>query len=69
MKEKWVWNLRTAIYVVGILGFIVSVAVASPHGEAQDPEPEKEEFWPPDMVPHPHPPGSGPSGPGEPEMA
>lgn len=37
--------------------------------ETSDSNGESSEFWPADMVPHPHPPGSGPSGPGEPERA
>lgn len=34
--------------------------------EARDPEPEKEEFWPADMVPHPNPPWHRPKKPGPP---
>lgn len=30
---------------------------------------EPEAFWPPDLIPHPTPPGHEPSGPGEPELA
>jgi hypothetical protein len=37
--------------------------------EASDSDGQSNEFWPCDWVPHPHPPGGGPSGPGEPEMA
>ena len=44
-------------------------AFAVPDCEVDDSNGEQNEFWPADMVPHPHPPGSGPSGPGEPEMA
>ncbi len=58
------------IFNVALAGlFMANLACASPQGEARDPNPESEEFWPDDMIPHPHPPGSGPSGPGEPEMA
>lgn len=37
--------------------------------EAEDSNGEQHEFWPADMVPHPHPPGDGPSGGPEPELA
>lgn len=61
--------MEKILYVI-LTGFLmVNLGFASPQGEAKDPQPESEEFWPADMVPHPHPPGSGPSGPGEPEMA
>lgn len=45
------------------------MSAAEPNIEIADDEGEKNEFWPADMVPHPHPPGSGPSGPSDPEMA
>lgn len=70
---KWVQRFRLAIYASLFLTLAVievsHLVYASPTMEVSDDEGEKNEFWPPDMVPHPHPPGSGPSGPGEPELA
>jgi hypothetical protein len=37
--------------------------------ESEDPEPEKNEFWPPDMVPHPVPPWEQPKDPNEGDLA
>lgn len=39
----------------------------NPKIEVEDSNGEKEEFWPPDMVPHPHPPGSEPKQPSDPQ--
>lgn len=54
-----------------LVAILLSLSFAA-HGiesEVADDEGEKNEFWAPDMVPHPHPPWEQPSGPGEPEMA
>lgn len=57
---NWIHKIRYAIILAGICAFAVSVYATHPSTEAKDPEPEREEFWPPDMVPHPGPPHSPP---------
>jgi hypothetical protein len=47
---------------------IYSVNINSPIAyclEAHDPEPEREEFWPADMIPHPNPPWHRPKKPSD----
>lgn len=70
---KFVLNFRAVLYGVGFAALIVSATLHAfpylPENTEETPSLDKEMFWPPDLVPHPHPPGSGPSGPGEPEMA
>ena len=61
---KIVHYVRIGIYLAMFTAF-ACVALNKLHAheqqiEAQDPEPESEEFWPPDMVPHPGMPGEGP---------
>ncbi|NGX61106.1 MAG: hypothetical protein K940chlam9_00587 [Chlamydiae bacterium] len=54
-----------------LLGILIAVfswsgsLFALPECDVQDSNGEQSEFWPADMVPHPHLPGSGPTGPGE----
>lgn len=33
-----------------------NLALANPHTSSEDSDGEQDEFWPPDMVPHPRPP-------------
>ena len=47
---------------------MTALAMASPDNNTENNTPDSEEFWPPDMVPHPHPPGGGPKK-DEPELA
>jgi hypothetical protein len=56
------------IFLIFLIAF-GAFAFADESGEVTESDGETSEFWPPDIVPHPHPPGSGPSGPGEPELA
>lgn len=56
------------IFLIGMI-FSASFLSASPSFESKDSDGESSEFWPCDWIPHPHPPGSGPSDSGEPEMA
>jgi hypothetical protein len=47
---------------------VFSISPETPNGcqcEAHDPEPEKEEFWPADMIPHPNPPWHRPKKPSD----
>ena len=66
-----VYTIRNAIYVLGIVAFIIAILVKSCHASEieslQDNGPQT--FWPPDLIPHPHDPNGGPSGPGKPELA
>lgn len=66
--NKIVSYVRIWIYVTMFLAFGY-LAIQNCYGletkcvdtvEANDPEPESEDFWPPDMVPHPGIPGDGP---------
>ena len=67
IKESFVWRIRTWVYVVGILAFVIAVTVKWAR-EAKTNLVDigsilvvgKSEFWPPDMIPHPHLPGDGP---------
>lgn len=70
----FVQRIRAGIYIslFLVLAFLAIKPLlhATPiRCEVDDTSGEQNEFWPPDMVPHPHPPGSGPSGPGERELA
>lgn len=70
----FVQKVRAGIYIslFIVLAFMAIHSYVHAHptdAEVSDSDGESSEFWPPDMVPHPHPPGNGPSGPGEPEMA
>ncbi len=69
-------KIRTTIYIVGFVTILLSIFCKCHAYELQDKdigtESEDEtsnEFWPPDLVPHPDLPGTGPSGTGEPDMA
>lgn len=68
MFDKEALNLKTVIYVIGIIAFIVSVltscekikpnpsklALAYKAESKEDSHSEESDFWPADMVPHPH---------------
>lgn len=58
MKDKIVWNIRTAIYVAGICAVVLSASLKG-----------ADALWPPDMVPHPTPPWDQPEGEEEPELS
>lgn len=60
-----VHGVRTAIYLSLFIAVIMLQLQEwgycnSPAIEVEDPQPESEDFWPPDMVPHPGRPGEGP---------
>lgn len=57
-----IFTIRNAIYILGIVAFIIAVLIKSCHAS------EPQAFWPPDLIPHPHNPNDGPSGPGKPEL-
>ena len=60
-----VLRVRVLIYVCMLfMGLLLACSslIACPC-EVTENDGEKSEFWPPDLVPHPHPPGTGPSGP------
>jgi hypothetical protein len=68
MEDK-VWKLRTWIYIIGILAFCIAVIYHCNRGNAVESECNTGEdyyedtdnnFWPPDMIPHPTCPGDGP---------
>ncbi len=73
--EELVMKIRACMYYIGFTAILVSICVngmAAPQDYTADTETQDEttnECWPCDWVPHPHIPGTGPSGPGEPEMA
>ncbi len=48
--------------------FVGISAFANPQASSEDSKGDSRDFWPPDLIPHPHPPGIEPSGPSEPEM-
>lgn len=60
MKDKIVWKIRNVLITISMGVMLFTLIAALPHSEEKDPEPEKEEFWPADMFPHPHLPGSKP---------
>lgn len=71
---KYIYDLRSAIYVtmfaVLAVGSFTNTLKASPtYCDVDNSNPEQEDFWPADMVPHPHIPGSGPKGPNERELS
>lgn len=55
------------IFIAILMG--MSAMCMAIESEVNDSNGEQNEFWPPDMIPHPNPPWEQPSGPGEPEMA
>ena len=55
---KFVLNFRIAIYAIGIAAFAGSYLYH--HLQANEPIQSEDAFWPPDMVPHPHPPQPAP---------
>ncbi|MCH9610078.1 MAG: hypothetical protein S4CHLAM81_11490 [Chlamydiales bacterium] len=58
------------VFLICLMVLFIGVpAFAVPQASSENSNGEVQEFWPPDLIPHPHLPGSGPSGPGEPEMA
>ncbi|CAB4126626.1 hypothetical protein UFOVP80_43 [uncultured Caudovirales phage] len=52
-----VYRIRLSIYLIGIAAFALSTC----HFISA----EQNEFWPPDMVPHPNPPWEQPSDPND----
>lgn len=61
------WNRYLAFFLL-TLGVLFNLAIASPQTSQDDSNDEQEEFWPADMIPHPHIPGTGPNGTSETEM-
>ncbi len=55
------------IFIVLLLG--MSVLGTAMECEVEDSNGEQNEFWPPDMIPHPNPPWDQPSEPGGGDMA
>lgn len=77
MEEK-VWKLRTWIYVIGILAFAMGTIYTCNRVDAIEQEcdtggdgdgTDSNDFWPPDMIPHPTCPGDGPGEKKEPVMS
>ncbi len=54
MKESVIWKIRTLIYILAITTCLVSIGVAHYKTDTENTEPDSSEFWPPDIVPHPH---------------
>lgn len=72
--EDFVWWLRAVLYVAMFIAFFVycifhSFAYETPIFDCADQDPESQEFWPPDMIPHPTVPGDGPKKHNEGDMA
>lgn len=65
---KLVFDVRSAIYIAGIIACIGLAITSEVKPQAQVIDPPKE-FWPPDFIPHPTLPGDDPSGPPAPEWA
>lgn len=59
------------LVAIMLFSFMTICSYASPDRDVEvtDGGSESNEFWPPDIVPHPIPPGDGPTGPGKPELA
>jgi len=67
MEDK-IWRLRTWIYILGILAFTTAIIYkcSTAHaieieqecttGESDGDDTDSNDFWPPDMIPHPNPP-------------
>ncbi len=81
MKWEWmkmIYKIRICMYVLGIAAFTIATLVKCAHAseieqkcdtESSDDGTDGNNFWPPDIIPHPHIPGTGPSGPRDPDMA
>jgi hypothetical protein len=52
------WGLSMGKVLCALAMFFImsTLSIASPDTEVDDKDSETNEFWPPDMVPHPHPP-------------
>ncbi len=77
--ESSIWKIRSWIYIIGIcsVGCISVSKCTSLHaveyvcdtGESSDDSSGSNDFWPPDMIPHPSCPGDGPGEKQEPVMS
>lgn len=49
-------SLRSCIYCIGLAALIFSMATKYVDAHPLEESAPQEIFWPPDMIPHPHPP-------------
>lgn len=77
MTEKflsWVFRIRFWLYCIGLLALLTcsvracNCTVVAYELEVVEPE-EREDFWPPDFIPHPLPPWDRPKRPSEGDLA
>lgn len=75
--DKIVSYVRIGIYAIGLLAVIIlgiqkaycDDGYLAEAIESSEPDTESEEFWPPDMIPHPGCPGDGPKRRNDGDMA
>lgn len=61
--------MEKILLVLVLCFFGVSAYCNNPEAETDNSSGPENEFWPADLVPHPHPPWNQPSGPSKPELA